>query len=273
MKLEKEYDSILKKIKTLKTQGAENVAKKGIEAFLLKPTKSSANKILSLRETEPLLQNSIKVLLNSKNIKLSSEKILKEIKKSHDLIVKEGSKLIKEDMNIYSHCHSSTVIDIFKEAKKQKKNFTVYTTEVEPHLQGRKTAVNLSKVGIKVVIGPDLAAEHLLKGCDLFLFGADAYTKDFVYNKIGTKILCNIAENYNIPCYSCGIALKFTDKIKIEKRRGKEVWDERNKLIQTVYPAFDKTPNKLLTGIISEFGVNKPKDFVKLASKKIKNLN
>ncbi|MFA5485286.1 MAG: hypothetical protein WC260_03505 [Candidatus Pacearchaeota archaeon] len=273
MSSEKEYNLILKNIKSLKIQGAENVAKKGIEAFLLKPTKSSANKILSLRETEPLLQNSIRILLNSKNIELSSKKILREIEESHYLIVKEGSKLIKNNMNIYSHCHSSTVINILKEAKKQKKNFTVYTTEVEPRLQGRKTALNLSKSGIKVIIGPDLAAEYLLKKCDLFLFGVDAYTKDFVYNKIGTKILCDIAKNYKIPCYSCGVSLKFTEKVKIEERKGKEVWDERNKLIQPVYPAFDKTSNKMLTGILSEFGIKKPKDFVKLAAKKVKTFS
>lgn len=274
MKSNQKYNKILKDIKTLKTQGAENVAKKGIEAFLLSPTKQSAKKIISIRETEPLLQNSINLLLNSKNNNKKTAKIiLEEIEKSHKEIVKQGAKLIKENMNIYSHCHSSTVIDIIKEAKKQKKDFVVYTTEVEPRLQGRKTARDLAKKNIKVIIAPDLAAEHLLKKCDLFLFGADAYTKKSIYNKIGTKILCKIAKEYKIPTYSCGVSLKYTNKINIEKRKGKEVWDERNKNIFPIYPTFDKTSNKLVTGIISEFGIKKPKEFVKLANKKIKEFN
>ena len=168
-------------------------------------------------------------------------------------------------MNIYTHCHSSTVIDILKYAKqKQKKKFVVYTTEVEPLLQGRKTAEDLAKSKIKVIISPDMAAEQSLKKCDLFLFGVDAFTKKSVANKIGTNTLCKIAKIYNIPSYACGVSQKFTDKIKIEKRPSKEVWDKHNKKIEVTNPAFDKTKLKLITGIISEFGILSPKKFVKI---------
>ena len=268
-----QLDKILTDIKSVKIQGAENVAKAGIEAFLLEPTKKSAKKILKTRPTEPLMQNVIKILLKSERPRLTAKKFLKDLKKSHEKIAKCGAKLIKNDMNVYTHCHSSTVIDILKYArKKQKKKFVVYTTEVEPLLQGRTTAKDLAKANIKTIIAPDLAAEQSLKKCDIFLFGADAFTKTELANKIGTSTLVKLSKLYGIPRYSCGVSLKFTKKIKIEKRSSREVWDEREKKIEVINPVFDKTKLKMLSGIVSEFGVLSPKQFVKKAKEKLKNV-
>jgi len=267
------FDKILADIKSIKIQGAENIARAGIKAFLLKPNKKSAKKILTVRPTEPLLQNAIKILLKSINPPITAMKFLSHLKKSHETIEKKGAQLIKKDMNIYTHCHSSTVIDILKYAKKkQKKNFVVYTTEVEPLLQGHQTAKDLAKANIKVIVAPDLAAEQSLKKCDLFLFGADAFTKSVAVNKIGTSTLVKLAKLHKIPRYSCGVSLKFTKKVKIEKRSPKEVWDERIKKIEVINPAFDKTELKELSGVISEFGILTPKQFVKLAKEKVKRL-
>jgi len=266
------FSKILEDIKSVKIQGAENVAKAGIKAFLLEPDKKSAKKILATRSTEPLLQNALKFLSKSKNLKKDSEKFLNLLKRSHETTVKKGAPLIKNNMNIYVHCHSSTVIDILKYAKRKKKSFVVYTSEVEPLLQGRKTAEDLAKAKIKVVLVPDLAAEESLKKCDLFLFGADAYTKKIVANKIGTSTLCELAKIYHIPRYSCGVSLKFTKKVKIEMRSPKEVWNTRKEGIKIFNPAFDKTKLKNLTGIISEFGILSPKEFVKKAQEKIRRL-
>ncbi|MFH0808019.1 MAG: hypothetical protein V1888_00145 [archaeon] len=202
-----------------------------------------------------------------------AKKFLTDLKKSHDKISRAGATLIKNDMNIYTHCHSSTVMDILKYAhKKQKKRFVVYTTEVEPRLQGRMTAKDLAKTKIKVIITPDLAAEYSLAGCDLFLFGADAFTKSEVANKMGTSTLVKLAKIHRVPTYTCGVSLKFTKKITIQKRSGKEVWDEREKNIEVLNMPFDKTKLKDLTGIISEFGILKQKEFVKKAKDKLKRL-
>jgi translation initiation factor 2B subunit (eIF-2B alpha/beta/delta family) len=68
------------------------------------------------------------------------------------------------------------------------------------------------------------------------------------------------------------VALKFTKKIIIKKRSGREVWDEREKNIEVLNPPFDKTKLKNLTGIISEFGILKKKEFVKKSKEKLKKL-
>lgn len=272
-----EIEKILTDIKNVKIQGATNVAKAGIKAFLIahkknkqKNLKKIYKKITSVRPTEPLLQNSLKILLKSKNPKKESEKILKYIKKSKEKIASFGAKKIKKEMNVFSHCHSSTVIEILKLAKKKKKKFVVYTPEVEPLLQGRTTAKELSKSKINVIVVPDLAVEHALKKCDLLLFGADAITKKGVVNKIGTSTICKLAKELKIPRYACTNSLKYTRRVSIEKRTGREVWDERNKKIEILNPAFDLVNKKFITGIISENGVTTHKQFIKKAKQKIK---
>ena len=266
------FNSIISDIKSVKIQGAENICKAGIKAYLLQPTKSSAKQILLTRPTEPLLQNALVAIQKSTNPKQTAKKFLKDLESSHNKISKFGASLIKNDMNIYTHCHSSTVMDILKLAKKQKKKFVVYTTEVEPLLQGHKTAIDLAKSKIHTIVAPDLAAEHSLAKCDIFFFGADAFSKSEVANKIGTSTLVKLAKLHNVPVYSCGVSLKFTKKIIIESRSPKEVWDERNKNIEVLNIPFDKAKLKDLTGIISEFGILKQKEFIKKASNKLKSL-
>ena len=105
---------------------------------------------------------------------------------------------------------------------------------------------------------------------DIFFFGADAFTKTKVANKLGTSTLVKLAKIHKVPTYTCGVSLKFTKKITIKKRSGKEVWDEREKEIQVLNEPFDKTKLKDLTGIISEFGILKRKEFVKKTKQKLK---
>lgn len=269
----KEFDKIVQDIKDIKIQGANNIAINGINAVMIKSDKESIKKIISARPTEPLLQNSINIIKKSKNKAQAAKRLTDYIEKSKNRIAYFGSYLIKENANIFSHCHSSSVIEILKYAKKvEKKNFIVYTLEVEPMMQGRKTAEELAKYGIKVIVFPDLAAEQALKTCDVFLFGADAFLNNGVVNKIGTSLLCNIAKNYKIPAYSCGVSLKYTKDVKIEQRSGREVWDEKNQNIKVVNPAFDFTKKEFLTGVISELGILKYKEFIKKAKKTKKRL-
>lgn len=265
---------VIEDIKDIKIQGANNIALNGIKAAMLTDNKKIISNIANARPTEPLLQNAIEIISNSRDSNHKATRLIKYIEDSKEKIAYIGSKLIKNDMNVFSHCHSSTVIDILKYAKKYRKiNFTVYTLEVEPLLQGRKTAEELAKYGIKVIVFPDLAAEAALKRCEIFLFGADAFLKKGVVNKIGTELLCKVAEEYHIPTYSCGVSLKYTKNVKIESRSGREVWDERNKKIQIVNPAFDFTKRKYLTGVISELGILDYKSFVKKAKKTKKSLS
>jgi len=269
MDKKKGFNQIVDGIKKVKIQGATDVAKAAIDAFLLSPTKSSAKILLNSRPTEPLMQHAIKFISNSKDKEKAARDFKKYLLVSEEKIADYGSRLVKNNMKIYSHCHSTSVISILKKAKKQGKRFVVYTTEVLPLYQGKKTAKELARSGIKTTVFPDLAAEQALEECDLLLFGSDAYLKNGQVNKIGTSMLCQMAKNKKIPRYSCGISLKYTSKIKFEFRNPDEVWHENIRQVTVKNPAFDFIKKDLISKVISEFGVSSYSQFIR---KSIKNL-
>ena len=158
----------INKIKDIKIQGATNVAiyslklinqyVKNLDKVDFKKINSFRKKIISIRPTEPLAQYFTKKyyteLRESKNIKEDNDKILKklieEIKKSRNKITENCSNLIKNNYTIYTHCHSSTVVDSLILAKRKGIKFKVYNTETRPKYQGRITSRELSNHNIPV---------------------------------------------------------------------------------------------------------------------------
>jgi ribose 1,5-bisphosphate isomerase len=260
------FNKICNDIKSLKIQGAENVAKAAIKALKIKHDTKSIKKLISLRPTEPLLRNSI--TFAKKNDFNNLNKILEHLKESQKKISRIGSKKIKNKSVVFTHCHSSTVINILKEAKKTKK-FQVYNTETRPLFQGRKTAKELLKLKIPVTHFIDSAARHYLKESDIVLIGADAITSEgYIINKIGTEMITDLAKEYSIPVYVCANSWKFDPKTlngfeeKIEQRNPKEVWSNAPKKIKIKNPSFETVCSEDITAIISELGVLKPASFV-----------
>jgi len=174
----KKFNQICKDIKSIKIQGAKNVAKAGLKAYKLLPTKASKKKILSLRPTEAMLQN---ILKNPD--KITYNQFIKNLKQNQEIINKHVSKLIKNNSVVFTHCHSSSVTNALIHAKKQGKKFEVYNTETRPLYQGRKTLRELKQAKIKTTMFIDSAAQIALtkkqktKKANLVLLGADAITK------------------------------------------------------------------------------------------------
>lgn len=281
------FDQTVKKIKSLEIQGAENIAIAAVEAFAqrLKETKNEqklqkyAAELKSARATEPALVNAINYCLaNYKKDKTAPQKVLRHFKDSQKIIAKIGAKLIVNGSRVFTHCHASTVERILIEAKKEGRKFKVYNTETRPRYQGRITATNLSKAGIKVTHCVDSAGRSLLRKCDLFLIGCDSITKSKkIINKIGTESLFDAANESKIPVYVCTNSWKFdtrsTDKkdTEIEERNSKEVWPDAPKNVTIYNPAFEKVDLKKVAGIVSELGLLKPNKFLRKCKKTIKN--
>jgi len=253
------FNKILRDIKSVKIQGAENIVKYGLRAYSIKPSKDTINKLLRLRSTEPLLENSLRYA--EKHGVKETLKILREKEKD---IVKNGVKLIKNNSVVFTHCHSSTVINILKEAKRLGKKFQVYNTETRPLYQGRKTARELARNKIKVTMIVDDAFHIALKKVDLILIGADAILKNGVLNKIGSGLFAEDAYRHKVPFYIASISWKFSNKnIKIEERKGEEVFREKNKYISERNPAFELVNRKYIKGIICEYGILKYNQFLR----------
>ncbi len=261
------FKDIIKKIKEVKIQGATNIAIAGIKSMSLKGF--SSKKLLQVRPTEPMLKNALKFAK-----KYGQEKAIENIFWSQKKIIKYGYKKVKPV--VFTHCHSSTVVNILRYAEEKGKNFKVYNTETRPLYQGRKTARELAKVGINVTQVVDAAAGIAMtlnhKKKHVVFFGADAILKNGdVINKIGSGMFANIAYDYKIPVYICADSWKFSSRsVELEKRGFKEVWKKLPKHVRIINPAFETINNKYIKGIISELGILKPKNFVKKIKKKYK---
>ncbi len=259
----KRFDKICQDIKAVRIQGAESVAKAGIRALLIRHDKKAVSRLLNLRPTEPLLQNSVKFIMkDEKNIKERAGIISDYLKNAEKKLAETGKTLIKKHSTIFLHCHSSSVTSIILAAKSQKPEIIV--TETRPLFQGRKTAAELAKAGINVKLIADVAARTPLRNSDMFLFGADAINHRGIINKIGTALYAELAKSYKIPCYSCAVALKYSPHpVAIEQRPAKEILIERRKKLRILNPAFEVIGKNLVTGIVSELGILSYQNFLR----------
>ncbi len=286
-----EFWEIVKGIKELKIQGAENIAKCALRAMeivfehYLKLHSHiklndfhlhliSAKHILEkTRPTEPMMRNFLNYVIDfdaqtlpefESEFKSRIAYLHRQMHDAEQTIAKLGARLIKDGMIIFTHCHSSTVMKILKYAKDQGKHFEVHNTETRPRFQGRITARELSEYGIKVVHYVDSAARIALKDADLFLFGADAITaQGKVINKIGTEMFAEIAKEYGAEVYSATNSLKYDPMTffkpeDIEMRNPDEVWPNHPENVTIMNYAFEQVHPELIDGIITELGITKP---------------
>lgn len=253
-----------------------------------------SEKLYSLRPTEPMACNLSHWLMfqlkkqfstNKKNKerwetaadRLNQERkyFLKEVEAS---LTEVGEEIVKPKQTIFTHCHSSLAVGILIRAKKNGKKFKVYHTETRPLYQGRITSQRLKSAHVDATMVSDSAAAWLVSnhsGDDVnvswVLLGADSIGLDgSVMNKIGSFSIALSAYDSGIPVYIASTMLKVDvfGKSRIELRPEKEIWPEAPLGTRIVNYAFDKVPAKYIAGIISEFGVIKPKDVKKIAKSK-----
>ena len=128
-----DFEKVILNIKNLNIQGATAIAKKGITAFadyvkngknLKKDAEYAKKKLMSARPTEPMLFNAIIYVMKKSKTREDYEKYANEFirikEESEEIIASEGAKLIRTGMNVFTHCHSSSVERILKKAKMQK---------------------------------------------------------------------------------------------------------------------------------------------------------
>jgi eIF-2B alpha/beta/delta-like uncharacterized protein len=262
----KRFDKIASDIKKIKIQGARNIAKAALFAYSLVPTKSSIQKLKSLRPTEPMLEKVLN-LVEKKPYK----EILEHFDSAQNKINLSVFKLIKKGDVIFTHCHSTNVSNALIYAKKHGKKFQVYNTETRPLFQGRRTANELRKAGIKVTMFVDsavaLAIEKESKKDKIYankiFIGADALLPNGIINKIGSGLISELAHNHKIPFYIVADSWKFSrKKVPIEQRSLNEVWNNAPKDVKIKNPAFEFVPKKNISGIVTELGIMKYDKFV-----------
>jgi methylthioribose-1-phosphate isomerase len=198
-------------------------------------------------------------------------------------MAEHGAKLISDGDTVIHHCNTGalatvdwgTALGVIRTAHEQGKRVHVLVDETRPRLQGaRLTAWELEQYGIPYEIIPDNTAGYFLKAGKVqkcFVGSDRTAANGDVANKIGTYMLALAASDNGVPFYpvvptsTIDLSLAHGDLIPIEERNPQEVlglefMGERvaplNAKARNI--AFDVTPNRLVTGIVTEYGVVYP---------------
>lgn len=189
-----------------------------------------------------------------------------------------GAALIPEEATLLTHCNAGalataglgTALAPFYIAHNAGKRLHVFVDETRPMLQGaRLTAWELQRAGIALTLITDSMAGHFMRhaGIDAVFVGADRIAANGdVANKIGTYSLAVLAQAHSIPFYvvaprsTVDLTLPAGEWIPIEQRDPSEVTTVGSSVlapagVQVANPAFDVTPHRYVTALITEAGI------------------
>jgi len=219
----------------------------------------------------------LKELLHNEAVKIRDEDI--QVCKS---IGEYGLELIKDGDGILTHCNAGqlatvrygTALAPIHLGRERGMNFHVFCDETRPLLQGaRLSAFEMVSAGVDTTVICDNMASMVMKngwvkacftGCDRVASNGDAA------NKIGTSGVAILAKHYGIPFYICAptstidMSIKEGKDIVIEERKAEEVtemWYKERMApvgVKVFNPAFDVTDHRLITAIVTEFGIARP---------------
>jgi methylthioribose-1-phosphate isomerase len=211
-------------------------------------------------------------------IREKADELLREDVATNQQIGAWGARVIPTGARVLTYCNAGalatadygTAVGVIRAAFDVDPTVQVYACETRPFLQGaRLTAYELMRAGIPVTLITDNAAGSLMqqKKIDVAVVGADRIAANGdTANKIGTYTMAVLAKTHEIPFYvaaprsTIDPSLPDGSEIPIEQRDPKEVTHLQGKPVapqgvRALNPAFDVTPNKYITGIITEVGI------------------
>lgn len=191
-----------------------------------------------------------------------------------------GQQLLSQKVNVLTHCNAGalatagygTALGVIRAAVENGKEVQVFADETRPFLQGsRLTAWEMMKENIPCTLITDNMAGYFMRlgQIEAVIVGADRIAANGdVANKIGTYSVAILAKEHNLPFYvaaplsTIDLATPTGDQIPIEQRDIKEVTEMHGKRLvpqetSVANPAFDITPNHLISAIITEQGITK----------------
>ncbi|MFX0019483.1 MAG: S-methyl-5-thioribose-1-phosphate isomerase [Promethearchaeota archaeon] len=199
-------------------------------------------------------------------------------------IGKNGATLLKDGDVVLTHCNAGSLATVqygtalapVRAAIEEGKKISVIADETRPRLQGaRLTAYELQYDNIPVKVISDTSSGLLMSlgKVNKVIVGTDRVTSDAVFNKIGTYLVALAAMDNEIPFYvaapSSTLSLNETvEDVTIEQRDSSEVSNILGKVqiipngVECINYAFDITPFRLVSAIITEDGIFSPKELL-----------
>ena len=293
------WEQVVEAIKTLAVRGAPAIGLAGVSALALwashEPDVSGlaevAEVIASARPTAVNLRWGVERALQEIALAPNDKRadVLYDLVKAMEAedeqrnrsIGAHGAALLGEGTRVLTHCNAGslatyrfgTALGVVYAAAEQGKIARVYADETRPVGQGaRLTTWELARVGIPVtLICDNMAASLMAQGnVDAVIVGADRITRNGdAANKIGTYGVAVLAHAHGIPFYvaapssTVDLSLESGADIPIEQRSASEVLAHSIPGVDVYNPAFDVTPARLISAIITENGAFAPGDIAR----------
>jgi methylthioribose-1-phosphate isomerase len=267
--------------------GAYGVALAAHNSRTARQVRAAAERIAATRPTAVNLRWGVDAALaayedeGSAGALATAHRIAEEDVARNRRIGSHGATVVPSEAQILTHCNAGalacvgygTALGVVRGAVEAGKDVHVWVDETRPVLQGaRLTAWELARLGIDATLVADSVAASLMHrgAVDLVVVGADRIAANGdVANKIGTYGLAVLARHHDVPFYvaapvsTIDLDTKSGADIDIEERDPAEVTAVRGTVLAPAgmsahNPAFDVTPARLVSGIITEVGIARP---------------
>jgi len=242
---------------------------------------AAANELRSARPTAVNLAWAVDRMLRARGDLAEAQAMFREDVEGNHRIGRFGAELLGRSATVLTHCNAGalatagygTALGVIRSAVEQGKKIAVFADETRPYLQGaRLTAWELQQDGIDVTLITDSMAGHFFqqRKFDAVFVGADRIAANGdTANKIGTYTLAVLANAHQVPFYvaapisTVDLATPNGAAIPIEERSAREVTEIGGTRIAPEgvavrHPAFDVTPARLITAIVTDRGVLRP---------------
>ncbi len=242
---------------------------------------AAAAELRKARPTAVNLMWAVDRMLRAKDYTKEAEAMFAEDVEANKRIGRYGAELLGATATVLTHCNAGalatagygTALGVIRAAVEQGKKVAVFADETRPYLQGaRLTAWELQQEGIDVTLITDNMAGYFFQQgtFDAVVVGADRIAANGdAANKIGTYTVAVLANAHGVPFYVAAPVSTIDPNtpdgsaIPIEERSAAEVTEIGGTRIAPEgigvrHPAFDVTPARLITAIITDAGVLRP---------------
>jgi len=254
--------NFVSRLKNLQVQSAATIAVESMKYLLSFSARNGfgkkfdieCRKLLAARPTAVVLHNAIERLGKNRTSEGLRE-IISDIESAKSLAAAKSSRIFRRSV-VLTHCHSTFVIAALVKNKANIKE--VIVTETRPKYQGIMTAKELISNKIKVSYIIDSAISDFIGKADIVVVGADAMRKEGLVNKVGTHPLALVAKENRKPFYviTSSFTIDKRKKIVMEQRPASEVMHGHLRGAKIFNPAFDVTPWKYITAVVTEKGIS-----------------
>lgn len=174
------------------------------------------------------------------NVKDLTDKLILKIESSIPKIGENLLKVLPSELKILTHSNSSTVVRTLRYIKDKVNIKEIICTDSEPGGEGKKTEKDLKRYDFEVKRIPDTHIARALEEVNAIMIGADAIYGDGFYNKVGTRIILLLSQNFGVKSFLLSSTLKISENLKHLK-------------LDDYY--FESIPIELVDCIVTEEGV------------------